>query len=429
MIPTGNLLRLAGIALALVALVGASLFLPWGAPAQAQAVVPSTPTNLELELFSGNDTDGYVAVLKWNYDDADDGYLLEKRLDVGGEWICVVAGGYPDGDTISISTLRDGRLTPAGEWYFRVYSINEQTFSYIDEVTCDENAAYGYVRDPDDDEGYTFSAAAEVGPFTFSDPAEATVASLDTPTNFKVDSARHGRVRLAWDLPDDNGRTIGYILKREYLGTGGVNQCIFWPKSLWTGFTDRFVSAYDTANDANKYLYRLYPISEEYERLNSNGDLVCESEDPESTPAEATATLTTSSTIGVVNGKLAHLNPGAPQNFRYYAYFSNLSGVGSKVVVAWNVVRQIPAYQLRYKDDDPMSDWTVVTLDSMHFPQMWGALGRGDYVQPANYWVSPDAELTGGTTYTFQVGSCDNTDCDNVTWSDAEEIEAAPDPS
>ena len=233
MIPSLNLWRLTGIALALAALVGIALLAPWSASAQ-QMGDPSAPTNLELEDSAGNDTDGYVGVLKWNYDDADGGYVLEKRLDAGGDWVCIVAGEYPDGDTISISTLRDGRLTPAGEWYFRVFSINSQAFSYMDEATCDENAAYGYVRDPDPDEGYTFSDDAEVGPFTFTDPAEATVASLATPTGFTVDSARHGRVKLTWDLPDDNGRTTGYVLTREYLGANGVDQCVFWPLSLWT---------------------------------------------------------------------------------------------------------------------------------------------------------------------------------------------------
>lgn len=414
--------RLIGITFALMALAGSALFAPWSSAVQAQEAMPSAPTNLELEDFAGNDTDGYMGVLKWNYDDADGGYVLEKRLDAGGNWVCIVAGDYPDGDTISISTLNDGRLTPAGEWYFRVFSINSQEFSYVDEATCDESAAYGYVRDPDTDEGYTFSAAAEVGPFTFTDPAEATVASLATPTNFTVDSARHGRVRLSWDLPDDNGRTTGYVLMREYLGTDGVDQCVFWPLSLWTRFTDRFVSAYDTADDANKYTYRLYPINDKYDTAQCYADPVVL---PDSTPAEATATLTTSSKIGVVSGKLTYSDPPAPKNFRHHAYHSSAAGAGSKVVTAWKPVRNIPAYQMRYKDDDPMSDWTVVTIDSEHFPQMWGADGRGDYVEPNDHWFTPDGELTAGTTYTFQVGSCDNTDCDNVTWSAAVEVEAA----
>lgn len=429
MLSAVHILRLAGIALALAALVGVTLFAPPSAAAQEETTdPPSEPTNLELETFSGNDSDGYMAVLKWNYDDADGGYVLEKRLDAGGDWVCIVAGEYPDGDTISISTLNDGRLTPAGEWYFRVFSINSQAFSYMDEATCDENAAYGYVRDPDPDEGYTFSTAAEVGPFTFSDPAEATVASLATPTGFTIDSAVHGRVRLSWDLADDNGRTTGYILKREYLGTDGVDQCIFWPLSLWTRFTDRFVSAYDTANDANKYTYRLYPINGNYERFNSDDELVCAEEDPDSTPAEATATLSTSSKIGVVSGTLTFSNPPAPRNFRLHAYKSSNPVAGSKVITAWKDIRNIPAYQLRYKDDDPASDWTMVTLESTNFPQMWGADGRDDYVQPASYWFSPDGELVGGTTYTFQVGSCDNTDCDNVTWSAAIDVVAAGSP-
>ncbi|MDE2780736.1 MAG: hypothetical protein OXI91_13830 [Chloroflexota bacterium] len=421
MVPLVNLLRLAGLALALAALVGVSFL----APPSAAAEGVSEPTNLELDIYSGNDSDGYVAILKWNYNDADGGYVLEKRLDSGGDWVCIVAGEYPDGDNISISTLNDGRLKPAGEWYFRVFSINAQAHSYTDEATCDENAAHGYVRDPDPDEGYTFSAAAEVGPFTFSDAAEATVASLATPTGFTIDSAVHGRVRLSWDLPGDNGRTTGYILKREYLGPNGVDQCILWPLSLWTRFTDRFVSAYDTANDANKYTYRLYPINGNYERFNSDNQLVCVTEDPDSTPAEATATLTTSSNIGVVGGKPTYSSPPAPRDFWFRTYRSSNTAVGSKIVTGWKAVRNIPAYQFRYKDDDPASDWTTVTLESMNFPQMWGADGRGDYVQPSDNWISPDGELVGGATYTLQVGSCDNTDCDNVTWSDEMDVEAA----
>lgn len=422
--PFGNLLRLTGTTLTLMALIATALYTPWSAEAQEDPDLPSAPTNLEVAWQSGNNADGFSVVLQWDYDTDDDGYVLDKRKTDSGEWECVVAGEYPDGSSIKVSTLKGGKLEAGDDWYFRVFSINEHGTYYIDEATCDETAQFGYVREviPGDGPVYSFSNAAEVGPVSISDPADTEVADLATPTGFTVDSAAHGRVRLSWDLPDDNGATTGYVLTREYLGTDGVDQCVFWPLSLWTRFRDRFVAAYDTANDANKYEYRLYPINDKHDRTGCYSDPIVV---PDSTPAEATATLTTSSKIGVVSSKLTYSNPPVPRNIRHHAYYSSAAGAGSKVIIGWRPVRDIPAYQVRYKDDDPMSDWTTITLESMNFPQMWGADGRDDYVAPNSYYFTPDGELTGGTTYTFQVGSCDNTDCDNVTWSAEVSIQAA----
>ena len=414
--------RVTALTLALAALVAFVMVTPWPAAAQS---APSAPTNLEFTRFNGNDEDGFVGVLEWDYDDADDGYVMEKRRGTTDDWECVVAGGYPDGSTISISTAKGGKLEGADDWYFQVFSINEQAFSYIDEVTCDENAMWGYVRDPDPDEGYTFSAAAQVGPITIIDPDNVGVEDLATPTNFQVVTARHGRVKVTWDLANDNGATTGYILMREYLGTSGVDMCVFWPLSLWGYFTDRYVSAYDTASDANKYTYRLYPINEKYDRTQC---FVENPPSPPSTPAEATATLTTSTKINVVNGKLTYSNPPAPQDFALVAYYSGTPGIGSRIAASWDSISDIPAYQVRYKDDDPASDWnTPVTISSTGFPQMWGANGT-EYDAPDHWYFTQSGDITTGTTYIFQAGACDNTDCDNVTWTASESATGAAEP-
>ena len=129
----------------------------------AQNNTPSQPTNVEMIHTGGNDN-GNDAVLQWNYDDQDDGYLMERRDGTSGPWDCVVAGGYPDGNTIEITTTRGGPMAASENWHFRVYSINEQANSFIDEATCNEDATYGYVYSDGTDEGFTLSTPAVIGP-------------------------------------------------------------------------------------------------------------------------------------------------------------------------------------------------------------------------------------------------------------------------
>ena len=49
----------------------------------AQSNRPSPPTNVEMIHTGGNDN-GNDAVLQWNYDDQDDGYLMERRDGTSG---------------------------------------------------------------------------------------------------------------------------------------------------------------------------------------------------------------------------------------------------------------------------------------------------------------------------------------------------------
>ena len=101
---------------------------------------PATPTNLEIiENRTDPDLD-HVAILQWDYSDAE-GYLLESRDGTSGPWNCIVAGTYssrePTG-TATVSTTRGGTMAASQDWHFRVRNFTSQEFSYPGEATCDE---------------------------------------------------------------------------------------------------------------------------------------------------------------------------------------------------------------------------------------------------------------------------------------------------
>ena len=73
---------------------------------------PAVPTNLELASQTTDKDLDHVAVLQWDYDDAE-GYLLESRDGDSGPWNCIVAGTYSSGEptgTSTVSTTRGGAM-------------------------------------------------------------------------------------------------------------------------------------------------------------------------------------------------------------------------------------------------------------------------------------------------------------------------------
>ena len=394
----------------------------------AQSNRPSPPTNVEMIHTGGNDN-GNDAVLQWNYDDQDDGYLMERRDGTSGPWDCVVAGGYPDGDTIEITTTKGGPMAASENWYFRVYSINEQDYSYIDEATCNEDADYGYVYSTKSDEGFTLSTPAVIGPKAVGidqsdDPPP--VSELDTPTGFTITSAKHGRVKLEWDSPTDDGATTNYIIKRQWLGEhqdqngntrANPDLCIFFPSSTYqTYFNDPYVSAYDDTGEQEQYRYRLYATNDNYEIRG------CDDTTPSSTPAELVATLELSTRIQILDGKYIYQNPPAPTGLNLTTRY-NRRHSAVRIKVSWDYNYYAPAFQIRYRKTG--EEWADPIINqSTNFPQMWLADGTIFESPPNGKNLGKDL-IENDTVYEIQVGTCNTVDCDSVAHASSQTIRSA----
>ena len=148
---------------------------------------PATPTNLELASQTTDDDLDHVAVLQWDYSDAE-GYLLEGRDGNSGPWNCIVAGTYSSNEptgTSTVSTTRGGAMAASSNWYFRVRNFTSEKFSYPGEATCKEDADYGYIFSTVEDQGYNLSPADTLGPVAI--PAiDPTVRPTWHPTGLTI---------------------------------------------------------------------------------------------------------------------------------------------------------------------------------------------------------------------------------------------------
>ena len=121
---------------------------------------PAIPTNLELASQTTDDTLGHVAVLQWDYSDAE-GYLLESRDGTSGNWNCIVAGTYssrePTG-TSTVSTTRGVEPWPPAKTGTSGSGTSPQRSSPTQErPPATSSADYGYIFSTVEDQGYNLS--------------------------------------------------------------------------------------------------------------------------------------------------------------------------------------------------------------------------------------------------------------------------------
>ena len=308
---------------------------------------PTPPTNFQIIDTLGNDSDGYDARVQWDHNQEDDGYVLERRRGNSGNWLCILAAPYGPGSTTTVTTVRGGKLTPASNWRFRVRSLNPQALSYIDDVTCDENASYGYVHSTTPREGYNKSTALNAGPFEIpvadsGIPAPTGLATTGTP--------EHGMVELTWDTPAPGGDEVGFALYRKWQGNSNApNLCLLWRQSqTMTTYTDRAAAAYDTNDNKNKYTYSLYALSKDDETTGGNG---CDGDEPDdSQKAELQLTLTTASHISRnSDGDFEHANPPVPTGLTARPRWVYRSDTQSRMGIRWEQTADAPGYRVRFR--------------------------------------------------------------------------------
>ena len=325
---------------------------------------PAVPTNLEIIENRTDPGLDHVAILQWDYEDAE-GYLLESRDGASGPWNCIVAGTYssrePTG-TAAVSTTRGGAMAASEDWHFQVRSFNSEEFSYPGEATCDSSAEYGYIFSTVDDQGYNLSPADTLGPVAI--PAiDPTVRPTWQPTGLTIAAgAKHRDVNISWDTPPDGSNVTGFALYRKWQGaTGTPHLCLYWStkdSEFITSYRDTHVAAYDDAGNKNKYVYKVYPLNAAVpQNLSAPGG--CDDHRPGDMQPQAsvTATLTLSTDIFPnSDGDLEYLNPPAPAGLTLETRFRGYRRDNSTIIARWDDVENAPGYKVRWRETSE-TDW------------------------------------------------------------------------
>ena len=325
---------------------------------------PAVPTNLQMTAQTTDDDLNHVAVLQWDYSDAQ-GYLLESRDGTSGPWNCIVAGTYssrePTG-TSTVSTTKGGAMAASSDWHFRIRSFTSQAFSYPGEATCDEDADYGYIFSTVEDQGYNLSPAETLGPAAI--PAiDPTVAPTWQPTGLTIAAgAKHRDVRISWDEPPAGSNVTGFALYRKWQGANNApHLCLYWstkPSEFITSYQDYAIAAYETADNKNKYVYTVYPLNDAVPSTR-HAPGGCDDYRPGSMflSASVTATLAISTDIFPnSDGDLEYLNPPAPTGLTLETRFRGYRSDISTIIATWNDVENAPGYKVRWRETSE-TDW------------------------------------------------------------------------
>ena len=385
---------------------------------------PGMPANLEMTYLLGDEDQGYVAVLEWDYPADAEGYVLESQDGTGGDWNCVVAGsyapGHPGGSSV-ISTTRGGWMDGSDEWRFRVRLFNSQPLSHADEVTCGATADYGYIFSAAPNEGYNLSQPITIGPLEIP-AADPDAPPNEAPTGLAITAgAKHRDVEITWDAPPADSNVTGFALYRQWRGhQDAPNLCLYWHTNSTniTSYQDGHIAAYDSASNRNQYIYTLYPLNENVPVTPGGG---CDDDEPTSVPsASATATLAVDTRITPnADGDLEYLNPPAPTGItltpRLYRYHNQLS----HIKIRWEDVDDAPGYRVRYRKegDTAWRERTSQPRAADPWPNMHNA-GPGAPNYNLARAKSSIIKLDNDERYEVQVATCTDTSCDATgPWS------------
>ena len=360
---------------------------------------PATPTNLEMISQTTDDDLDHVAILQWDYSDAE-GYLLESREGDSGPWNCIVAGTYssrePTG-TSTVSTTRGGVMAANSNWHFRVRNFTSQEFSYPGEATCKEDADYGYIFSTVDDQGDNLSPADTLGPVAI--PAiDPTVRPTWQPTGLTIAAgAKHRDVQISWDEPPAGSNVTGFALYRKWQGhANGPHLCLYWstkPSEFITSYRDYAIAAYETADNKNKYTYKVYPLNDAVpQNLSDPGG--CDDYRPTSVPsASVTATLAISTDIFPnSDGDLEYLNPPAPTGLTLTSKLSSAHNHQSLIRIEWQDLPEAPGYKVRYRESGETSGENIPDTAGWNTKRPRGTRTTTAPAYPASKTTQPSPE-------------------------------------
>ena len=331
---------------------------------------PATPTNLELANQTTDPDLDHVAVLQWDYSDAE-GYLLESREGTSGSWRCIVAGTYssqePTG-TSTVSTTKGGAMAASQNWHFRVRSFTSQAFSYPGEATCDEEAEYGYIFSTVEDQGYNLSPEDTLGPVAIPaiDPTvRAHMAAHRTNHRSRSQAprcanfmgrttGRQQRDRLR-PLPQVAGRNR-HRRRRPLPLPLLVHQAQRvhhqLPGLCHSGLRNGGQTRTSTPTGVPAQRRRKFQTPE------TEHQAAAIDYRPTSVPsASVTATLALSTDIFAnSDGNLEYLNPPAPTGLTLETRFRGYRSDISTIIATWNDVENAPGYKVRWRETSE-TDW------------------------------------------------------------------------
>ena len=381
-------------------------------------VLDAAAMNVELvALMPATDHDGNIiedewfAILQWDYHDDDFGYRVDASQ--GNDPTCIMTGKYVDGkNTIAVTTRRAPNMTP-GRWYLQVFTAADRSGTNPDSFDCGDNHLYDIRH------------GVEIGPIQVGNTIP-DLEDLDTPTGLGATQSEYRKVVLEWDSPEDRNGTSGYVIRRKWLGQNANTDeldpvpslCIWYSdNSLTPRVVDDSAYAYDYSGTQNKYEYKLYPINTNYKPASGK---TCDDAEPASTPAVLEVTVDTSPDHAANNGKISILSYPTPTGFALKTRYRWTNGQGPRIIATWSKRLSVPAYQLRFKEASGDGEWIkTFTIHAQNYPNMGGADGTSMRPAPRRHRTLPTDMIASNVRYTYQVGTCNNPECDEINWSSA----------
>ena len=227
---------------------------------------PATPTNLELANQTTDPDLDHVAVLQWDYSDAE-GYLLESREGTSGSWRCIVAGTYSSRNPPAPVRSAQPKVAPwppartgtsgsaaSPPRHFPTQGrppATRKPNTAISSAQWRTRVTTSHRKTPWDRWPYP--------------PSTPRCAPTWQPTGLTIAAgAKHRDVQISWDEPPDGSNVTGFALYRKWQGATGTDdddlyRCLYWstkPSEFITSYRDYAIAAYETAENKNKYTYR-----------------------------------------------------------------------------------------------------------------------------------------------------------------------------
>ena len=326
---------------------------------------PATPTNLEIiENRTDPDLD-HVAILQWDYSDAE-GYLLESRdgdsgrLELHSRRHILLKGTHRHQHGQHHQGRSNGRqlqlALPSQELQLRGVLLPSERppatrtpTTAISSAQWTTKATTSHQQIPWDRLRYPQSTPPWRPTWQ---PTGLTIAA----------GAKHRDVQISWDEPPAGSNVTGFALYRKWNGHDDApHLCLYWstkPSEFITSYRDTLIAAYETAGNRNKYVYTVYPLNEAVPstRRAPGG---CDDYQPDNMflSASVTATLAISTDIFEnSDGDLEYLNPPAPNGLTLETRFRGYRSDISTIIARWEDVGNAPGYKVRWRETSE-TDW------------------------------------------------------------------------
>ena len=407
------------------------------------STVEAAPNNASFSIHEIDDTGDYFALLRWSPDSSDVAWrvLVKKNSNA---YECWNHGTHEAGKSkVGASTLKSHNsqfLTAGPTWYIQLRT-------------------YADINSPGNNCDGSYSTFGEVtfGPITIESDGSATKPDFAPIGAITAVSEKHRHVELEWPRADD-GRTVGYIVKREWKQTDGSVtpnkdvECVYANHaSSVSTFRDMLVPAYVESSNYQKFDYRIFPVDGDHpyavgrrDGTNPDHTVSCKTHDGSRLPSVGAPTVysaelalsddirydTSISAFLVQNlsQKVITITDITPMTPASKSSYTNPVLRVQWEVEGWDVGDRIaPAYRVRYRKvgtnptDDGWIDvvsvngmaleWpNMYSIDGSEFSSAWRSARFGTRRSKQDKHFAPGSDdvtlLEENERYQFRVGVC-----------------------